>query len=64
MILRRLQEAVEDISHYDEYDFLIINDNFDHAKEELKAILLADRNHAERQLQQHRRLVDQLLGTQ
>ena len=36
---RRLAQAVDDMSHYREFDFVIVNDQFDHALTELEMIL-------------------------
>jgi guanylate kinase len=38
-IARRLQDAVSDMSHYREFDFVVINDRFEQAVGELAAIL-------------------------
>lgn len=40
VIERRLAEAREEISHYPEFDYLIINDDFEQASRELNAIFL------------------------
>lgn len=40
VIERRLAEAREEISHYPEFDYLIINDDFEQASRELDAIFL------------------------
>ncbi len=42
VIARRLQEAHGDMSHWDEFDFVIINDDVDIAVGELEAILHGD----------------------
>jgi guanylate kinase len=43
IIQRRMQDAVAEISHYAEYDYLIVNDDFDRALADLEAIVRADR---------------------
>ena len=43
MIESRLAEAKTDMTHYDEFDYLVVNDHFDVALEELRAIVLAER---------------------
>ena len=43
VIARRLQEARSEMSHYDEYDYLVVNDAFGHALEELVAVVRARR---------------------
>jgi guanylate kinase len=42
VISSRLKEARGDMSHWDEFDFVIINDDLDTAVGELEAILLSD----------------------
>lgn len=39
----RLAQAVEEMSHYPEFDYLVVNDDFQQALDELGAILLARR---------------------
>lgn len=41
VIAERMQAAVEEMSHYDEYDYLVINDHFEQALEDLRAIVHA-----------------------
>lgn len=43
VIERRMKAAVQEISHYQEYDYLIVNDDFDSACEELGAIVTSQR---------------------
>ncbi|MGH8480770.1 MAG: guanylate kinase [Gammaproteobacteria bacterium] len=43
IIRRRMRDAVAEISHYAEYDYLVVNDEFDRALADLEAILRADR---------------------
>lgn len=43
VIQRRLREAVNEISHYPEYDYLLVNDDFQRATAELSAILAVHR---------------------
>jgi guanylate kinase len=43
VIESRLAEAKTDMTHYDEFDYLVVNDHFDVALEELRAIILAER---------------------
>lgn len=42
-IQRRMNQAVEEMSHFAEFDFLVINDNFNTALAELAAIVVAQR---------------------
>jgi guanylate kinase len=41
IIARRMQEAREDISHYTEYDYLLVNDDFGQAVTDLQSIVQA-----------------------
>lgn len=45
IIARRMQDATSDMAHYVEFDYVIINDDFDEATEQLKAIVVAQRQH-------------------
>lgn len=47
-IQRRLQRAREEVAHYAEYQYVIVNDLFARAAEELKAIVLAERRRSTR----------------
>jgi len=49
VIRRRMREAISEISHYREYDYLIINDDFDRAKVDLETIVRASHLRIERQ---------------
>ena len=39
MIQRRLQDAARDIAHWSEFDYVVINDRFETALEDLLAIV-------------------------
>jgi len=43
IIARRMRDAKSETSHYSEYDYLVVNDDFDKALIELKSIVLARR---------------------
>jgi len=47
-VQRRLQRAREEVTHYAEYQYVIVNDVFARAAEELKAIVLAERRRSVR----------------
>ncbi len=47
VILRRLRDAASDMTHWDEFDYVVVNDDFDRALEELRAIV-AGRGEASR----------------
>ena len=38
-IARRLREAVDDMAHYAEFDYLIVNDRFEQALSDLKTVV-------------------------
>jgi guanylate kinase len=52
VIARRLAAAREEMSHFDEFDFLIVNDDFQAAVRDMQAIFLGSRQR--RHLQQQR----------
>jgi len=62
VITRRMAAAVDEMTHYAEADFLVINDDFDTALEELRAILLAGRVRLDKQQQRHTQLLIELLS--
>lgn len=43
VIAQRMREAVSEMSHYDEYDYLVINDDFTTALRELQSLVIARR---------------------
>ncbi len=43
IIERRMRDAVTEMSHYPEFDYLIVNDDFNTALNELKSIVIANR---------------------
>ncbi|MBC7157561.1 MAG: guanylate kinase [Rhodobacteraceae bacterium] len=48
-IARRMARARDEISHWAEYDYVLINDDLDRAEAELRAIVTAERLRRERQ---------------
>ena len=62
IIERRMRDARNEIEHYVESDYLIINDNFDVALNEFKSIILAGRLTLEKQQQRHQSLLKGLLS--
>lgn len=61
-INRRMQQARDEISHYGAADYLVINDNFDSALEDLRAIMRAARLERSHQLDNRGELLASLLG--
>ena len=64
VIEQRLAGSVNEMSQYVHADFVIINDNFEVALTELKAIIVADRQTLARQQQRYRRTISNLLNDQ
>ena len=61
VIARRLAAAREEMSHYDEFDFLIVNDDFETAVRDMQAIFLGSRQRQHIQQQRHAGLIRALL---
>ncbi len=62
VIAGRMQAANNEMQHFAEYDYLIINDNFEAAKEQLKSIFMAQSQRIEAQAIRHQKLIDDLLS--
>ena len=62
VIEQRLAGAVTEMAQYVHFDFVIINDNFEVALTELKAIIVADRQTLKRQQQRYHRTIANLLN--
>ncbi len=62
VIARRMAQAVAEMSHYAEYDYLIVNDDFDLALSDLKTIIRAERLRMARQKARHDALISKLLA--
>lgn len=60
-IARRMRDARSEMSHYGEFDYLIINDDFDNSLEELRAIVIARRHRLEAQQLRHQTTLSALL---
>jgi len=61
IIAQRLHNARGEISHLVDFDYVIINEDFDRAAQELASIVVAERLRLPRQRERHRELIDQLL---
>src|SRR5690606_37239332 len=61
VIARRLAAAREEMSHFDEFDYVIVNEDFDTAVDEMCAVFTASRLRREAQAQRHRELIAALL---
>jgi len=62
IIERRMRDAVSEMSHYVEFDYLVINDDFGHALEDLKAIFRANQLLQAPQQMRHGGLLSELLA--
>jgi guanylate kinase len=62
-IARRMRDAEADMSHYAEFDYLVINDRFKEALTNLSAIVAAQRLHIRRQGSRLTTLIAGLLDT-
>lgn len=61
VIDKRMNQAKNEIKHFDEYDFLIINEDFEIAKNQLKNIILVHRLNLKTQVKKQQRLLDSFL---
>ena len=62
VIAKRMEEARSEISHYNEYDYVIVNDDFDVALMDMKAILRAERMKQDKQASKYHDMLDRLLA--
>ncbi|WP_415845736.1 guanylate kinase [Stutzerimonas zhaodongensis] len=62
VIEKRMQEAVGEMTHFVEYDYLVINDDFAHALIDLQAIFRANQLLQTSQQQRFQHLLEQLLA--
>ena len=60
-IARRLGAARDEMSHFGEYDYLIVNDDFEAAVDEMCAIFTASRLRRDRQVAKYSKLLTALL---
>ena len=42
MIARRLRDAATDMSHYREFDYVVVNDDFEHAVHDLRRVIAGE----------------------
>ncbi|MCZ4294761.1 MULTISPECIES: guanylate kinase [Vibrio] len=62
VIAKRMAEAKSEISHYSEYDYVIVNDDFDNALMDFKAIIRAERLKQDKQADKYKGMLDALLA--
>ncbi len=58
----RMQDAVSEMTHYAEYDFIVVNDDFEAALNELKSVVTSQRLAGARQQQALAQLLAELLA--
>ncbi len=61
IIAGRMAQAQSETSHYDEYDFVVVNDDFDTALSEIESIAIAQRLTLKAQTTRHQTLINELL---
>lgn len=64
VIADRMQKAEAELSHYPEFDYLIVNDDFEQAALELKSIVIAHRLQIDRQVNKQAKLLSFLFTSQ
>ncbi len=62
IIQQRMEAAIDEMSHYAEADYLVINDDFDQALGDLQAIVRAGRVRRDRQIARCGALIESLLA--
>ena len=62
VIARRMRDAVSEIEHFEEFDFLVVNDDFEQALVELLAIFTAGRLKREKKQPQIANMIADLLA--
>ena len=63
VIARRMRDAVTEMSHHAEFDYILVNDVFDQALFELKSIVVANRLTKDRQQIRLESLIENLLAS-
>lgn len=61
VIINRMKLAKREISHFDEYDYVILNDDFETALMELHSIIVANRNLKNKQAINLKNKIDEML---
>lgn len=61
VIARRLRDSIADLSHWNEFDYIVINDDFSRAGADLEAIVTGTGEHLRRERAEVQALIAQLL---
>lgn len=64
VISRRMRDARNELSHYPEYDYLVVNDVFEQALSQLRAIIAAERLRLVRQAARYQETLNKMLPAQ
>ena len=64
VIDKRMAEAVSEMSHYDEFDYVLVNDEFSETLQELSSIVEAQRLRTAKQKVRHQALIESLLSAE
>ncbi len=62
VIAKRLGQSCADIKHFDEFNYVVINDDFDTSVKQLESIFHANRATLEKQMQKNQALIDELVS--
>lgn len=62
-VARRMRDAVSEMKHHDEYDYLVINDDFERALGALKSIIVAARHRRSVQQSRNQQLLQHLVAS-
>ena len=62
VIQRRMKDAITEMSHFGEFDYLVVNDVFADALTELQSIMIASRMKVFNQSRTHSALIESLIG--
>ena len=62
VIERRMRDAQQDMAHYSEYDYLIVNDRFETSLSALRAIFIANRHRQSVQAVRQRNILKSLIN--
>lgn len=62
VIARRLRESIADMSHWDEFDYVVVNDDFEHAVQDLTSIVQGRAEHLSSSRSELQELLPGILG--
>ena len=62
VIARRLRDSLADLSHWSEFDYIVVNDDFDRATADLQAIVTGQGEQLRRDRPELRELLARLLA--